>query len=150
MNISNWLSAALLNATLRNTAFSSPATVYLALYTSDPTPADTGTEVTGGGYKRMPITFAAPFIEQVRFDKNGQTVTVPMQTVKNAADVEFPIATADWGLVSHIGLRTAATGGNLLFSSAIKDANGNPNPRTIQKGDNPKFLKDGTLVRFTN
>lgn len=131
MNISNWLSAALLNATLRNTAFSSPATVYLALYTSDPTPADTGTEVTGGGYKRMPITFAAPALE------NGK------QTAKNSADVEFPIATADWGLVTHIGLRTAATGGNLLWSAPV------PNPRTIQNGDKPKFLKDGTLVRFT-
>ncbi|MFW5434359.1 phage tail fiber protein [Paenibacillus apiarius] len=132
MNISNWLSAALLNVTLRNTAFSSPATVYLALYTSDPTPADTGTEVSGGGYKRMPITFATPTIESGK------------QTVKNAVDVEFPIATADWGLVTHIGLRTAATGGNLLWSAPV------PNPRTIQNGDKPKFLKDGTFVRFTN
>ncbi|MBG9736282.1 hypothetical protein [Paenibacillus alvei] len=132
MNISNWLSVALLNATLRNTAFSSPATVYLALYTSDPTPADTGTEVSGGGYKRMPISFAAPAIESGK------------QTVKNAADVEFPIANADWGLVTHIGLRTAESGGNLLWSAPV------PNPRTIQSGDKPKFLKDGTLVRFTN
>jgi len=132
MNISNWLSAALLNATLRNTAFSSPTTVYLALYTSDPTPADTGTEVNGGGYKRMAISFAAPAVE------NGK------QTVKNTADVEFPIASSDWGLVTHIGLRTAVTGGNLLWSTSV------PNPRTIQSGDKPKFLKDGTLVRFTN
>lgn len=132
MNISNWLSASLLNTTLRNTAFSSPATVYLALYTSDPTPADTGTEVNGGGYKRMPISFAVPAIESGK------------QTVKNAADVEFPIANADWGLVTHIGLRTAESGGNLLWSASV------PNPRTIQSGDKPKFLKDGTLVRFTN
>lgn len=132
MNISNWLSASLLNATLRNTAFSSPATVYLALYTSDPTPADTGSEVSGGGYKRVAITFAAPSIE------NG------MQTVKNAVDIEFPIASTDWGLITHIGLRTDATGGNLLWSKALD------NPRTIQVGDKPKFLKDGTLVRFTN
>lgn len=132
MNISNWLSASLLNATLRNTTFSSPATVYLALYTSDPTPADTGTEVSGGGYKRMPISFAAPAVESGK------------QTVKNASDVEFPIASSDWGLVTHIGLRTAETGGNLLWSAAV------PNPRTIQSGDKPKFLKDGTLVRFTN
>ena len=132
MNISNWLSAAFLNAALRNTTFTPPATVYLALYTSDPTQADTGTEVNGGAYARQAITFAAPSIVDGK------------QTVKNAADVEFPIATADWGLVTHIGLRTAVTGGNLLWSSAI------PNPRTIQTGDKPKFPKDGTLVRFTN
>ncbi|MCG7407687.1 hypothetical protein MH117_09650 [Paenibacillus sp. ACRRX] len=130
MNISNWLSAAMLNAALRNTAFTPPAAVFLALYTSDPTQADTGTEVTGGGYTRMPITFSAPAVE------GGK------QTVKNLADIEFPIAAADWGQITHVGLRTAATGGNLLWSAPI------PNPRTIQSGDKPKFLKDSTVVRF--
>ncbi|WP_449290197.1 phage tail fiber protein [Paenibacillus motobuensis] len=130
MQISNWLSAQLLNAALRNTAFTPPSTVYLALYTSDPTAADTGTEVSGGGYARRVVTFAAPALE------NG------FQTTKNSADVEFPIATADWGLVTHVGIRTAATGGNLMWSKALD------NPRTIESGDKPKFLKDGTLVRF--
>ncbi|MFL1672204.1 phage tail fiber protein [Paenibacillus dendritiformis] len=132
MNISNAWASTLLKASLRGVSFTPPGTVYLALYTSDPTPADTGTEVSGGGYKRMAIPFVDPTTE------NG------MQTVKNAADVEFPIATADWGLVTHIGLRTAATGGTLMWSAPV------PNPRTIQNGDKPKFLKDGTLVRFTN
>lgn len=130
MQISDWLSAQLLNATLRGTAFTPPSTVYIALYTSDPTAADTGAEVTGGGYARKAISFSAPVIE------NGK------QTVKSSADVEFPIATADWGLVTHVGLRTAATGGNLMWFKALD------NPRTIQNGDRPKFLKDSTLVRF--
>lgn len=130
MNISNWLSTALLNTTLRGAGFSPPSAVYLALYTSNPTPADTGKEVSGGGYSRMPITFTAPTLE------SGQ------QTVRNNTDVEFPVASADWGLITHVGLRTAAQGGNLLWSSAI------PNPRTIQAGDRPKFLRDGTRVRF--
>lgn len=132
MQISNYLAAGLLNHVLRNTNFTRPTTVYLALYTSDPTPNDTGTEVSGGGYARQPITFSEPGLE------NG------MMTVKNAADIEFPIATADWGLVTHVGLRTAATGGNLLWYAPI------PNPRTIQAGDRPKFLKDATIVRFIN
>lgn len=45
--MSNYLENALINATLRNTSYTSPATVYLALYTSDPTDADSGTEVSG-------------------------------------------------------------------------------------------------------
>lgn len=130
MQISNWLSAQILNATLRNTTFTPPSTVYIALYTSDPTAADTGTEVSGGAYARQAVTFAAPVIE------NG------MQTVKNSTDVEFPVASADWGLVTHVGIRTAATGGNLMWFKAID------NPRTIQTGDRPKFLKDSTIVRF--
>ncbi|MDQ0168781.1 phage tail fiber protein [Paenibacillus tundrae] len=132
MNISNYLSAAIFNYVLRNITFTAPTTIYLALYKSDPTQADTGTEVTGGAYVRVPITFTAPALE------SGN------QTVKNAADIEFPVATADWGLVTHVGLRSALTGGNLLWSTAVD------NPRTIQTGDKPKFLAGGTSVKFTN
>jgi hypothetical protein len=132
LNISNKLSAAIFNHVLRNVPYTAPTTIYLALYKSDPTPADTGSEVTGGSYVRIPITFAAPTLE------GGN------QTVKNAADIEFPTATADWGLVTHIGLRSALTGGDLLWSKAVD------NPRTIQTGDKPRFLKDGTSVKFTN
>ncbi|AWB45270.1 hypothetical protein DCC85_14245 [Paenibacillus sp. CAA11] len=130
VQISNWLSAQLLNAALRSTNFTAPTSVYLALYTSDPTAADTGAEVTGGGYVRKAITFAAPALVSGR------------QTVSSAVDVEFPIATADWGLVTHVGIRDAATGGNLLWTVAL------PSPRTIQTGDKPKFLASGVTVAF--
>ena len=50
--MSNYLENALVNAVLRNTSYTSPATVYLALYTSDPTDADAGTEVSGTSYAR--------------------------------------------------------------------------------------------------
>lgn len=131
MQISNYLSAALLNAVLRNTAYSSPATVYIALYTSDPTAADTGTEVSGGSYVRQAVAFGAPALV------SGQ------QTVANSAEVVFPVATADWGLVTHIGLRSAATGGNLLWSKALD------NPRTLLVGDRPRFAVSSTSVKFT-
>jgi hypothetical protein len=131
MQISNYLSAALLNEVLRNTAWTGPATVYLALYTSDPTAADTGTEVSGGAYARQAIAFAAP------------TLVAGAQTVVNSVEVAFPVATADWGLVTHVGLRTAATGGNLLFTRALD------NPRTILSGDRPRFLASSTSVKFT-
>ena len=81
--MSNYLENALINATLRNTSYTSPTTTYLALYTSDPTDADTGTEITGGSYVRQAITFGAP--------SNG--------TSTNSAAVEFPQATADWGII---------------------------------------------------
>ena len=42
--MSNYLENALINATLRNTGYTSPTTVYLALYTTDPTDADAGDE----------------------------------------------------------------------------------------------------------
>ena len=101
--MSNYLEGALINATLRNTSYTSPATVYLGLYTSDPTDADTGTEVTGNGYVRQAITFGAP--------SDGVST--------NSAAIEFPQATGSWGTVAYVGIRDASTSGNLLFHTAL-------------------------------
>ncbi len=97
--MSNYLENALINAVLRNTQYTSPTTVYVALYTSDPTDADTGTEVSGGSYARQPVTFSAP--------TDGAT--------ENTGQIEFPVATESWGTITHVGIRDASTGGNLLF-----------------------------------
>jgi len=110
---SNYLENALINAVLRNTAYSSPTTVYVSLYTTDPTDADTGTEVSGGSYARTAVTFGSP--------SNGVTT--------NSADVTFPTATASWGTVTHIGIHDASTSGNLLFHSQLDTA------KTIDEND---------------
>jgi hypothetical protein len=101
--MSNYLENALVNATLRNTSYTSPATVYVALYTTDPTDADTGTEVSGNGYARQSVAFSSP--------SNGAT--------SNSGAVEFPQATGSWGTVAYIGLRDASSGGNLLYHTAL-------------------------------
>ncbi len=111
--MSNYLETALVNAVLRNTSYTSPATVYLALYTSDPTDADAGTEVSGTSYARQSITFASP--------SNGVTT--------NSAAIEFPQAGGSWGTITHVGIRDASTSGNLLFHTAL-DAS-----KTIATGD---------------
>ena len=41
---SNYLENALLNAVLRSTSYTSPTTVYVGLYTSNPGEGNTGTE----------------------------------------------------------------------------------------------------------
>jgi hypothetical protein len=111
--MSNYLENALINATLRNTSYTSPSVVYLGLYTSDPTDADTGTEVTGGSYARQAVTFGAP--------SDGVST--------NTAAIEFPQATGTWGTVGWIGIEDASTGGNLLYHTAL-DAS-----KTIATGD---------------
>jgi hypothetical protein len=110
---SNFLENALINAVLRNTTYTSPATVYVSLYTSDPTDADSGTEVSGGSYARTAVTMGAP--------SNGVST--------NSADVTFPTATASWGTVSHIGIHDASTSGNLLFHTPLDTS------KTIDSGD---------------
>ena len=101
--MSTYLEDALINATLRNTSYTSPATVYVGLFTSDPTDAGSGTEVSGGSYARTAVTFGSP--------SNGVTT--------NSAAIEFPQATGSWGTVGWIGIHDAATSGNLLYHTAL-------------------------------
>lgn len=117
--ISNYLENALINGTLRGTTYTAPTTTYLALYTNDPTDADTGTEITGGSYVRQAITFSSP--------SNGAT--------SNSSAIEFPQATADWGTITHVGIRDAVTSGNLLYHSAL---------------DTSKAIANGDIFKITS
>ena len=101
--MSNYLENALINGTLRATTYTAPTTVYVGLYTTDPTDANTGTEVSGGSYARTSVTFGAP--------SNGVSL--------NSAAVEFPQASASWGTVGWIGILDSSTSGNLLYHTPL-------------------------------
>ena len=113
--MSNYLENALLNATLNATTYTAPATVYVSLWTSDPTDAGSGTEVSGGSYARTAVSFA--------------TASGTSGNVLNDADVTFPTATASWGTVGWIGINDAATSGNLLYHTPLDTS------KTIDSGD---------------
>ena len=96
---SNYLETQLLNHVLRNTAYSPPTTVYVALFTVAPDETGGGTEVTGGIYARQPVTFSAPAPD----------------SCSNTTDVTFPTATLDWGTVVAFALFDQSSGGNMLY-----------------------------------
>lgn len=100
---SDFLELKILEHTLGITAYTQPSTVYLALFTTDPTDAGTGTEVSGGGYARQSISWNTP--------ASGATT--------NSADVTFPQATGNYGTVTHIGIFDASSAGNLLYHGAL-------------------------------
>jgi hypothetical protein len=125
--ISNYLENALINGTIRATSYTAPTTVYVGLYTSDPTDANTGTEVTGGSYARQSVTFAAP--------SNGSSAS--------NADITFPQATANWGTVGWIGILDASSSGNLLYHTVL-DAS-----KTIETGDIFKIASGNLTVTLS-
>lgn len=96
-----------LEAALRNVAYTSPTNVYAALFTTAPTDAytsgtPTGVEVSGNAYARQVVTFGAP---------SG----TPRVSVNSGA-VTYPAATpSGWGTVVAFGIFDASTGGNLLY-----------------------------------
>lgn len=107
---------------LSGAPLSSPGTaIWLALYTSNPGPSDTGTEVSlsSTGYARIQVT---------AWDAASNGVK------QNTNAIEFGAATTNWGTITHIALRTASTGGSLMWYGALTT------PRTVNSGDFLRLL----------
>jgi hypothetical protein len=120
MPISNDLANKLANATVRNTSYTSPATVYVALYSTAPTVATSGTELSGSGYTRESVTFSAPTAGVV---------------ASNVA-VTFGAATANWSPAVAIATVDASTGGNIMwFKDIATQVVKNGDSLTIDSGD---------------
>jgi hypothetical protein len=99
---SNYLENKVLDHVFGGVPYSAPATLYLALYTSDPGDGNTGTECSGTAYARQTIAF-----------------TVTADTASNSAAVEFPVAGSSWGTITHVGILDQLTSGNLLAHGAL-------------------------------
>lgn len=119
--LSNYLENKLLDHALRATAYTAPTTLHVALYTSNPTDADTGTEVSGGSYARVSLTPATAF---------GAAAA---GSISNAADITFTTATAAWGTITHFAIRDAATAGNMLVYGALTAS------KVVANGDTFRF-----------
>jgi hypothetical protein len=102
MSFSNYLETKVLDHVFGGTAYTAPSTLYLALYTADPSDTGGGTEVSGGGYARQTVAF-----------------TTSGNTTSNTAAVEYPTATASYGTVVAVGVFDASTGGNLLAYAGL-------------------------------
>ena len=89
------------NHVMTNTAYASPTTLYVALFTVAPTAAGGGTEVTGGSYARQVITFTETATPG-EFENTSVSIT------------NMPAAT-----VLAIGVYDALTAGNLLLWEAF-------------------------------
>ena len=120
---SDYLENELLDHVFGNAAYTSPATVYAALYTAAPSDAGGGTEVSGGSYARTAASFGA----------------AASGSVTNDAAIEFPTATTSWGTVTHVGVFDASTSGNLLAWVALDTS------KAVDSGDQVRFAV-GTLT----
>jgi hypothetical protein len=107
----------LINHVLRGVAYPVPAGIWVALFTSAPGESGGGIEVTGGSYARQPATWSASV--------NGSS--------SNTVDVVYPVASANWGVVTSFALMDAVTGGNMLYYANLNA------PRNVLTNDLVSF-----------
>lgn len=96
-----------------------PTAWYIALYTAAPSDAGGGTEVSGSGYSRQTVTFAA--------------AATPGGTTDNTGAVSFTASGGNWGTITHVGIFDASTTGNLLWHGSLSAS------RVVNDGDTLSF-----------
>lgn len=110
---SNYLENKVVDHFLGTSSTSAPSNVYLGLFTSDPTDAGSGNEVSGNGYTRQVITFNSA---------SGGAAT-------NSSAETLTASGGNWGTITHFGIFDASSSGNLLYHGALA------NDKVIEDGD---------------
>lgn len=111
MAASDYLEQRVIDFVLNSNAeftFTSPANVYIALFTAAPSDSGGGTECSGTNYARV--------------DSGSFSTMTGITTghTSNSAEIAFAQAgSGGWGTVTHIGLFDASTAGNLLYHGAL-------------------------------
>lgn len=125
-SFSDYLELKVLDDLSKVAAYTKPTTWYFGLWTSALTDAShggTAGEVTGGSYDRVAVTIS------------GTTWnTAAAGASDNKLDVSFATPSANWGLVTYVGVFDAnakTSGDNLLFWSDLTVS------KTINNGDTP-------------
>ena len=145
-NMTDYLENKMLDWLFRGQTFTPPATMYVGLFTADPTDvAGSGTEVTGGGYARVAV--ADSMADWAGSQSAGSTTasTGSSGTTSNNNPITFPAPTGAWGSITAFGIFDAATGGNMLFYAALTV------PKTVNNGDAaPSFAAGALTVQIDN
>ena len=89
-----------------------PTEWHLGLFTSAPGETGGGTELSGDAYGREAIPLAV----------SGNLAT-------NSGNVEFDVATGNWGTITHVAVFDASTGGNMLAYATLTAS------KAIEAGD---------------
>lgn len=110
---SDYLEQQLVNATLRGGTYAG-GLVYIALFTTDPTDAASGSELADSGY-----------IRQVAGNPASSGFDAPNATggnTANSAVVTFPAIVDAQVVVTHWAIFDAQTSGNMLYHAALTNA----------------------------
>jgi hypothetical protein len=117
--LSDYAEKLLLDYSMTTDSVTRPTAWYVALYTVAPSDSGGGTEVSGGGYARQTVAFAA--------------ATSGTGTTSNTGDVSWTASGAAFGTVVAIGIFDAVSGGNLLWHGNMTAS------KTIADGDTLEF-----------
>lgn len=138
--LSDYLENKIIDYVLRAQAFTAPATVYVALFTANPSDTGGGTEVSGGSYARVSVSSSLANWAGTQSAGSTTASTGTGGTTSNNGAITFAAPTANWGTITGMGVFDASTSGNLLFYSALTTN------KTVNNGDAAPSFAAATLT----
>lgn len=138
--LTDYLENKLIDVVLRGQAFSeaSPASLYVALFTSACSDTAGGTEVSGGGYARVAIARSDSAWKSTNGTTSGASTGTGGNST-NAGAINFGTTSAPWGTVTHWGLYDATSAGNLWICGTLTS-------QSIPSGATVQFNTDALSV----
>ena len=143
--LSNYLENNIIDYVLRGQTFTPPSTLYVGLFTAAPSESGGGTEVSGGSYARA--SFASTLVNWAGTQGAGTTTASSgtSGTTSNNTVISFPTPTANWGVITHVALFDASTGGNMVIYGALSTS------KTVNNGDSaPSFQAAALSFQIDN
>lgn len=128
----------------RGQTYTPPATLYVGLLTVAPTDGGAGTEVSGNNYARVAVGSSLANWAGTQAAASTTASSGTTGTTSNNASIAFPTPSASWGSVTHFGIYSASTGGNLLIYGALATA------KTINANDTVSFPAGSLTFQIDN
>ena len=129
----NYAQNKMIDYILRGQASGIPTSWYVALYTTCPTAAGGGVEVSGGSYARQAVTSSLANWAGTQSAGSTTASSGTSGTSSNNGAITFPTATGTWGTVNCWALTDAASAGNIWVYASVTT------PPTITSGSTPSF-----------
>jgi len=108
---SDYLESGILEHTLRGSSLPTPSTIYIALFTTDPTDAATGNEVADSGYLRQDAAKGGT----IDSGWSSPVASADGTMSSNAKLIQFPPIADGSVTISHYAIFDSLTGGNMLY-----------------------------------
>lgn len=106
-----------------------PTSLYLGLFTANPSDTGGGTEVTGGSYARVTVASALANWAGTQAAASTTASSGTNATTSNNGAITFPAPTANWGVITGFGVFDSTSAGNLLLWGALTTS------KTVNNGD---------------
>lgn len=127
---SDYLENELIKHVFRTGTFTKPTNLYIALFTSAPSDAGGGTELSGNNYARVAHGPA---------DGDWDATSGTNGNTKNTSAINFPTPSGNWGLITHFAIFDTISGGNMMYHGALTQA------KTVNNGDPAPSFPVGAL-----